>query len=489
MQGVIESRAASSVEQLPARPTPLVVDLDGTLLKTDLLLESVLALLKRGPLFLLILPWWLWKGKAYLKQQVARRVSLDVSVLPYRSDLLDYLTTQRAAGRTIALATASDMRTAQQVADYLKLFDLVFASNGITNLSGEAKRARLVSEFGEKGFDYAGNERRDLVVWSSARNAIVVNATQLVSSRVAGIAPVLRIFEDRKRGLVDHLKPLRTQHWLKNILIFVPLFAAHRFYEVDLLGKVLLALLAFACVTSGGYLLNDLLDLPDDRHHPHKRFRSFAAADLPLSYGLVMIVALLGIGCLVGLMVSQLFFLTLSVYFALTLTYSLYVKKVVLLDVIVLAGLYSVRILAGSAAIAIWPSHWLLAFSTFLFFSLALVKRYGELMILRTIDSESVKARGYELSDAELLAAMGIASGYLAVLVLALYISSDTARVLYERYELMWFLCPLLFYWISHIWLTAHRGKMPDDPVVFAIGDETSRNLGLLMVAVTVLAL
>jgi len=202
-----------------------------------------------------------------------------------------------------------------------------------------------------------------------------------------------------------------------------------------------------------------------------------------------MIVALLGIGCLVGLMVSQLFFLTLSVYFALTLTYSLYVKKVVLLDVIVLAGLYSVRILAGSAAIAIWPSHWLLAFSTFLFFSLALVKRYGELMILRTIDSESVKARGYELSDAELLAAMGIASGYLAVLVLALYISSDTARVLYERYELMWFLCPLLFYWISHIWLTAHRGKMPDDPVVFAIGDETSRNLGLLMVAVTVLAL
>jgi 4-hydroxybenzoate polyprenyltransferase len=202
-----------------------------------------------------------------------------------------------------------------------------------------------------------------------------------------------------------------------------------------------------------------------------------------------MIPALLGLGCLIGMMVSRPLLLALLVYFTLTLSYSLYLKKVVLLDVVVLAGLYTMRILAGSAAVAIWPSHWLLALSTFLFFSLALVKRYGELVIMRTIDGDGAKARAYELSDGELLAAMGIASGYLAVLVLALYINSDTAQVLYGRYQLIWFLCPLLFYGISHIWLIAHRGKMPDDPLVFAMSDRTSRILGLLMLAVTVLAL
>jgi 4-hydroxybenzoate polyprenyltransferase len=346
-----------------------------------------------------------------------------------------------------------------------------------------------VSEFGEKGFDYAGNGQRDLVVWSSARRAILVNPARLVTSRIGKVAQVDCVFGDRRRGFVDHLKPLRPQQWLKNILVFAPLFAAHRFYEVDLLGKALLAFLAFGCFASGGYLLNDLLDLPEDRRHPQKRFRAFAAGDLPLSYGLAMIPALLGLGCLIGMMVSRPFFSALLTYFALTLTYSLGLKKIALLDVVVLAGLYTARILAGSAAVAIWPSHWLLAFSTFLFFSLALVKRYRELGIMRTIDGDGARVRGYLLSDGELLAAMGIASGYLAVLVLALYVNSETAQVLYRRYELIWFLCPLLFYWISHIWLIAHRGRMPDDPVVFAISDQTSRILGLLMLAVTVLAL
>ena len=487
MQGAAEFRLVSSTER-SIQSTALVVDLDGTLVKTDLLLESALALLKRRPHYLFMLPVWLLKGRAYLKQQIARRVSLDVCVLPYRDDLLDYLKTQHTEGRTIALATAGDIQTARQVADQVKLFNLVFASDGITNLSGESKRARLVAEFGEKGFDYAGNDRRDLAVWSSARKAILVNPTGLVSSRIAKVAPVDRVFENQKRGLGDHLAPLRPQHWLKNILLFVPLIAAHRFSETDLLGKALLAFLTFACFASAGYLLNDLLDLSEDRHHPQKRFRLFAAGDLPLSYGLAMIPVLVGLGCIIGMLVSKLFFCVSLTYLALSVTYSLYVKRVVLLDVIVLAGLYTMRILAGSAAVTIWPSDWLLALSTFLFFSLALVKRYGELMIMRTAGGDGAKARGYELSDGELLAAMGIASGYLAVLVLALYINSNTAQALYGRYELIWFLCPLLFYWISHIWLIAHRGRMPDDPVVFALNDRTSRILGLLMLAIAVLA-
>ena len=465
MKTVAECRSDSPAVQSVGSPA-LAVDLDGTLVQTDLLVESLLALLKQKPLCVFILPLWLLKGKAYFKQQIARRVSLDVSTLPYRQDLLDDLKAQCAQGRSIVLATACDMQIARQVADHLKLFDSVFASDGIINLSGESKRKRLVNEFGDRGFDYAGNDRNDR---ASARKAIVV--------------------EDRRRGLIDYLKPLRPQHWLKNILIFVPLIAAHRLFETALLEKAILAFVAFGCFASAGYLLNDLFDLAADRHHPQKRLRLFASGDLPLSYGVSMIPVLAGLGCVIGLLVSPLLLAVMSIYLALTTTYSFYMRKVVLLDVIILAGLYTMRIMAGSAAINLWPSHWLLAFSTFLFFSLALVKRYGELVIMRRIDGAGATARGYELDDGELLAAMGIASGYLAVLVLALYINSDTAQALYQRYQIIWFLCPLLFYWISHVWLIAHRGSMPDDPVVFAMSDRTSQILALLMLAVTLVAL
>lgn len=468
---------------------PLVVDLDGTLLKTDLLLESLLVLLKQKPLCVFLLPIWLLKGKAYLKEQIARRVELDVSVLPYRNEFVDYLEAQRDAGRSIVLATATDIHLARQVADHLKLFDLVFASDGITNLAGESKRAQLVSIFGVNGFDYAGNEGADLPVWSSARKAIVINPGRLLRTRVARVATIDKTFASPKRDWRDYVEPLRLRHWLKNLLLFVPLFAAQRYFETALLEKAILAFVAFGCCASAGYVLNDLFDLASDRHHPHKRLRAFAAGNLRLSYGLAMIPVLLALGCVMASLLSGIFLAVLLIYVALTSAYSFYLRRVVILDVIVLAALYSTRILAGSAAIAIWPSQWLLAFSTFLFFSLALVKRYGELVIIKRFDGEQAKARGYELGDGELLAAMGTASGYVAVLVLALYVDSDTAHSMYGRTELMWFLCPLLLYWISHIWLFAHRGKMPDDPVVFATRDRISRILIVLMIAITLLAL
>ena len=465
-------------------PSPaLVVDLDGTLVKTDLLLESLLALLRQQPAFILALPVWLLKGKAYLKQEIARRVSLDVGLLPYREQLVDYLKAQRAQGRTIVLATGGDMRIAEQVADHLKLFDLVLASDGHTNLSGECKRARLVKEFGEKGFDYVGNDRRDLTVWPSARRAIVVNPSPRVRSRVAGLTQVDRIFEEPKRGLVDYLKALRPQQWLKNLLVFVPLLGAHRVDEIALLGKALLAFVAFGCLASSGYLMNDLFDLAADRRHPRKRYRSFAAGDLPLSYAFRTVPVLLVLGCFAGTLVSPMLAGVALIYFGLSASYSLYARQIVLLDVLVLAGLYTLRIIAGTVSVDIWPSPWLLAFSTFLFFSLALVKRYSELAL------NHVPARGYEPSDQELLMSMGIASGYVAILVLALYINTATAHLLYKHYGVLWVLCPLLFYWISHMWLSAHRGKMPDDPVVFATNDWTSRVLIVLMVATVALAL
>ena len=301
-------------------------------------------------------------------------------------------------------------------------------------------------------------------------------------------SPVLSI-KKRKRSLVDFLRPLRLQHWLKNLLVFVPLLTAQRLFEDTLWGKTILAFTAFGCCASAGYVFNDLLDAAADRHHPNKRRRGFASGNIPRSYGLVMIPVLVGLGSVIGLLVSPLFLLLTLSYFVLSAIYSLYIRKVVLLDVIVLASFYTMRIMAGSAAVGIWPSHWLLAFSTFLFFSLALVKRYGELVIMRGVEGDHATARGYELDDGELIASMGVASGFVAVLVLALYINTDTAQTLYGRYELMWILCPLLLYWIGHIWLIAHRGKMPDDPVVFAIRDPVSRILILLMLLTTLLAL
>ena len=467
---------------------PLVVDLDGTLLKTDLFLESLFSLLRQAPLFLFALPFWLAKGRAHLKREIARRTRLDVALLPYCTVLLEYLRVEHGKGRSIVLATASDERLAQQVAEHLKLFDLVLASDGSINLSGERKRERLVGQFGERGFDYVANGSSDIAVWSSARKAIVVNPNPQLLRAVTRVAEVQSVFEDRRANLAEYLNALRPQHWLKNLLVFVPVLAAHRFYESALMERALLAFAAFCCCASSGYLFNDLFDLSADRHHPKKQLRPFASGRLPLSYALAMVPALVVVGCVLAAVVSRLLVGVLLLYFALTLTYSLCIKKVALLDVIVLAGLYTLRIMAGAAAVAIWPSEWLLAFSTFLFLSLALVKRYDELVVMRSVDGDHARARGYEISDAELLASKGTASGYIAVLVLALYITSGAAKALYRRPDFMWFLCPLLLYWVGHMWLVAHRGKMHDDPFVFALRDRTSRILIILMLCIALLA-
>lgn len=484
-----EIRSVESPADASAASPVLAVDLDGTLIKTDLLLESVMALLRQAPWWAICLPCWMLRGPAYLKEQVARRVTLDVEVLPYRSELLDYLKMQDGEGRKIVLATAANLRVARAVADHLGLFSEVIASSAHLNLSGNAKRDLLVSKFGDRGFDYIGDGKEDVAVWASARRAIAVNPARALRPAIRQLGNASEAFADKPKRLTDWIKVLRPHHWAKNLLVFAPLLAAHQLNDPALLGKLLLAFAAFGCMASSGYLVNDLLDLPADRHHPNKRFRAFASGALPLSYALWMIPALFSLGFLIAIFISGMFLAAACGYLALSLMYSMWIKTRAVLDVVFLAGLYTMRVLGGSAAADIWPSEWLLAFSTFLFFSMALVKRYGELAVMKRLDGERAKARGYELTDAELIASMGIASGYLAVLVLALYINSDAAQALYARYELMWFLCPLLLYWISNVWLIAHRGRMPDDPVTFAIRDRNSFVVILLMLIISVMAL
>lgn len=458
---------------------PLCVDLDGTLIKTDLLVESFFLLLGQHPLLIFYIPIWLWQGKARLKQELAGRVDLDVTTLPYHPTFLAWLHEQHRDGRTLILATAAAARFAQQIADHLGIFSEVIATTGDVNLSGQRKTEQLCQRFGDGGFDYAGNAKADLPIWAHAHQAILVNPASGLPAQAAHVAKIATVFDDRPGSrLKVWFRALRLHQWLKNILIFIPLLAAHQLLEPRLLLQAILAYFAFGLCASSVYLLNDLLDLSADRRHPRKRLRPFAAGILPgLSGALAIPALLISAFLLAGLTLPLLFTGVLLGYYALTLAYSLHLKQLVMLDAIVLAALYTLRIIAGAAATAIIPSFWLLAFSMFIFLSLALVKRYAELVALQELGQSTTRGRDYRVDDLPLLQTLGGASGYLSVLVLALYINSGTSQVLYRHPEAIWLLCPLLLYWISRIWLKTHRGEMHDDPVIFAVQDRVSQLL------------
>ena len=469
-------------------PIPLVVDLDDTLVRTDLLLESLFVLAKRNPLRLLLVPLWLAKGKACLKRRLAEMAMPDIAALPYRQALLSRLEAERRRGRPLVLATAADQALADEVARHLGLFDAVLASDGTVNLARELKRERLVEEYGAQGFDYVGGGHSDQPVWHAARRVWVLRAGPRLAAEAAEAADVETIVDDDPPRLASYLATLRPHQWLKNALVFLPLLATRRIYELDLLWQGLLVFAAFSLCASSAYILNDLLDLPSDRHHPRKRNRPFASGEVPLLHGLALAPLLLLVGLVLGALLSPLLLGVLALYYALTLSYSLRLKDIVILDVLALAGLYTLRVMAGAVAFGIPPSAWLLAFCGFLFFSLAMIKRYAELMAMRTLEGSRAHARAYLLEDSELLAALGGASGYLSVLVLALYITSEAMHDPEVRYQLIWLVCVLLLYWISYMWLMAHRGRMHDDPLVFALRDRVSQVVIALMATTLLIA-
>jgi 4-hydroxybenzoate polyprenyltransferase len=455
---------------------PLCIDLDGTLLHSDLLLEAAFAQLKQAPLAVLNWPCWLAKGKARLKAEIAKRVELDIEILPYNPRLLAFLHEQKEQGRTLVLVTASHRQFAEQVAEHLGLFDAVLATDGDRNLTGPRKAEILVERYGERGFDYAGNAVVDLAVWKHARRAIVVNAAPQIAQQARAVCEVERVFAPDASAWRDWIRELRLYQWLKNVLIFVPLAAGHVWDQPDRLMLALLAFLSFGLCASSVYLLNDLLDLAADRRHPRKCRRPFAAGKLPIVQGIAAIPLLLIVAFGLSLLINPLWFTaTLATYYLFTLAYSLRLKRALMLDAIVLAGLYTLRIIAGAAAINIEPSFWLLAFSMFLFLSLALVKRHAELQTLREQGELKASGRGYHVDDLGVLQSLGAAAGYLAVLVLALYVNSETSRALYGQPMVIWLLCPALLYWISRVWLLTHRGEMHDDPIIFALTDTHSR--------------
>lgn len=469
-------------------PIPLCVDLDGSLVRTDTLYESILALIKQSPWSLLLLPQWLLRGKAYFKSQIAQRVSLNYALLPYHEEFLRWLQIQEQQQRELVLVTAADQKIATGVAAHLKIFGLVLASDGEENLSGERKRARLTELFGDKRYDYAGNERTDIPVWRSAREAVVISSDAALIAAAGKQAVVSKTFSGSSSSLMTWLKALRLHQWVKNLLVFLPLLLSHKIMALPLLGQALWAFLAFSLCASSVYILNDLLDLEADRQHPRKRLRPFASGVLELRKGIWLAPVLLVMAFVVALNLPLQFIAVLAVYYLSTLLYSLYLKHLALIDVMTLAGLYTLRIIAGAAATGIVPSFWLLAFGMSIFLSLGITKRFTELTLVKNNGGGNVAVRGYLADDLPLLRNLGASAGYSSVLVLALYINSSASQLLYPQPYWLWLLCPLLLYWISRVWLLAHRGRMHDDPIVFALRDRVSMIVVALMIGAVLLA-
>jgi 4-hydroxybenzoate polyprenyltransferase len=466
---------------------PLAVDLDGTLIRSDMLWESVVRLVRQNPLAALAIPFWWMKGRAHLKQQLAACVRVDPASLPYNEEFLDWLKEQKRGGRKLILATASDIAMAKPVADYLGLFDEVMASDGKTNLRHAAKLRALTAKCGERGFDYAGNSSVDLGVWAGTREAIVVYGTDSLARRAAQLTKVGKVFPSKPAVFAALLKSLRPHQWIKNLIVFLPVITSHRLTFWPLLSASG-AFVAFCLCASGVYLWNDLMDLDADRRHPGKRQRPLASGALPLSAGLVAAPVLLLLSGIVAWQVTTDLVWLLTLYLVATTAYSWYFKRVALLDVFILAGLYTSRLIAGHLATGIEYSAWLLMFSMFIFLSLALMKRFQELQSVRAQNGQAVQGRGYTAGDLVLVTTLGLVSGFIAVLVLALYVNSEQVVKLYAHPTLLLLVCPLLLYWISRVWFLAHRGQMHNDPVAFAFKDWVSYFIGALTLVVMWLA-
>jgi len=455
-------------------PKPLVVDLDGTLVRSDLLIETAFAELGRRPASAVEMFAALLKGKAALKHKIAGMGAFDPAVLPYDQVVLEVIAEARAAGRPVYLASASSARLVQAVAEHLGLFTGWFGSDESNNLAGEAKAEQLVAAFGERGFDYIGNDKPDLLVWPHADKALTVRANPSVRRRLARTHSDIAHLESVKPTLKTWIKLFRVHQYAKNALIFVPLATSHSF-DLGSIWAAGLAFVAYSLCASGVYVLNDLVDLAADRGHPTKRNRPLANGSLPLLQAVLTVPLLLVAGLAIGAAVSWPFLAVLAGYLALTTSYSFWLKRKMLIDVVVLALLYTVRVVGGAVAIGVELSPWLLAFSMFIFTALALMKRYIELAARLDANLADPSNRNYRIGDLDVVMALAAAAGFNAVTVLALYISSDKVGELYSRPHVLWAVCPLLMYWIGRALMMAHRRLVDDDPIVFAIKDRVSR--------------
>jgi 4-hydroxybenzoate polyprenyltransferase len=468
-----------------AAAIPICVDFDGTLTMRDTRLERILSIAKHSPrsFLKLLSPGG---GKVEFRSEMALYSEVDVRALPLRHELLEWLNLEHQTGRQLILVLDSDQLTIDRVASYLSQFAGYASLDAGTGSPSERKRRALVDRFGKRGFDYVGSDPADEIVWKSARCAVVVGDRRL-ADRIDRVSEVSRVFPIPAPSLRAWAEGIRLHQWVKNLLVFLPALLAHSILNTQIFLQSLLAFAAFGICASSVYLLNDLFDLPADQMHPRKRNRPMAAGIISPRTGLYVSVVLLLVAGLIAVAISPAFARVLACYYALTLAYSLRLKRVALLDVMILAALYTIRIVGGAAASGVPLSFWLLAFSVFMFLSLGLVKRYAELDAFRRAERPSNSGRAYDASDLPLILSLGTAAGYCAIVVIALYINSTDSQALYHYHMRLWLICPLMLFWISRVWLLTSRGRMHDDPVVFAVCDAVSlATLGLLVLIVSV---
>ncbi len=455
---------------------PLIVDLDGTLTKSDTMHEALLLFIARHPAKLPQVVAWLFSGKARFKDKLASEVVVDAASVPLRDEVLALVNAAKAEGRKVLLVSASNQRQVDRIAEQLGLFDEAVGSDAAHNLSGKAKADWLVDRFGEKGFDYIGDSSADLSVWPRARKAITVGSNaslrQNVDSMGVETAHLTGDGADSGSARARHyIKAMRPHQWLKNLLVFVPALAAH---DVAALLTSLFAFVAFSLAASSIYLINDMLDLHVDRQHPRKCKRPFAAGTIPVAHGVVHSALLFLIAMTIAAFLTPAFAAVLLGYVALTFAYSLILKRKLMIDIWTLGALYTIRIIAGAAAAGIVLSEWLLAFSMFVFLSLAAVKRISELKDLEARNLTSTDGRGYHVTDLPVVLGAMLASGYCSVVILALYVSNSNVASLYSEPKLLWLVCMMLLYWINRVAIISYRGEMDDDPIVFALRDRVS---------------
>jgi 4-hydroxybenzoate polyprenyltransferase/phosphoserine phosphatase len=484
-----KTRAKPHLSGWSTAQPPLCIDMDGTLIATDTLWEAMLLLVRKDPAAFLRVPIWIAAGRTALKNEVAKRVMPDVALLPYRHEILEFMRQEKASGRTIVLATASHRSVAEAVAQHIGGFDEVIASEKDTNLKGPAKLAELERRYGRGNFDYIGDAVADQPIWKAARRAYVVKAGRGALAAARAVCTPEQVFPG-SGGARAMLKALRPHQWVKNLLLFIPLLlpAETPMRWVNFVTAIY-AFWSFSACASAIYIINDLLDLESDRRHHSKRNRPFASGAVSVPTGLMMAAGLLVFAFALTAVIPSQFRAWLIIYLAMTTAYSFWLKRKLLVDVILLAGLYTLRIIAGAAAVeGIQLTMWLLAFSMFFFLSLAFAKRYSELIAVEDAGEEEISGRGYQVRDLRVIESVGPSSGYLAVLVFCNYLSDSHVTKTYAHPQVLWLVAPVLLYWITRVWFIARRRALHEDPIVFAIRDRRSYVCGILAALMVIIA-
>ena len=437
-----------------------------------------MSLIIKNPVYLFYLPFWLMSGIAHLKSQIAKRVTPDFKTLPLNPELLDFLQERKVNGWEIILATASNERIAEGIVNAFSIFDHCISSDDSTNLKSHRKLEKIKAMSEE--FSYCGNSMDDIVIFQQANESILVNPSSKKVSKAAR-SFISQTLDNKKENTMKFwIKQLRVYQWVKNTLVVVPLILSQSYLEGLNTLYVITAFFCFSFLASATYIFNDILDIEADRVHPTKKFRPIAHGDISLPSAII-VALVIGLGSLAtAYFISLNFLIVLTGYLCLTLFYSAKLKRYMGLDMVALAGLYTIRVVAGAAVIGEIVSFWLLSFSMFIFFALALVKRCAEMKMLEKKEKTKASGRDYSVDDYAVFMAFGAASSMMSVLMFAFYINSDVLENQYQSPEGLWLVLPALVYWLLRVWVKTHRGEMTDDPIIFAFKDRGSLILGLI---------